>query len=1791
MRHANTARLGVSVRDQTTGPVLGLLLLVLLAAPTPAEPARFWIATSAEAPAGPGSPSVPAPWGAPRLFYLWAQPATVAEGAYDPLQNPFDVLQRFSLNLVAPDPEVIFTQASITVHNPQIGPNARRFEFVNDAGTGLALTTPQRRLAGDAYPLQGAQGYSIFSNDTIDIGPLCDPGDGLCTPSLGGAPAWLIATLSLQLEPGSPDAALFLQIGELGMNHLGAGSAQTMVVFGDGAGPVYRAGPAGASDRGVTLPGDTPDLLLRTTPAPGDYNLDGFVDAADYSVWRDSLTQAGAGLAADGDGSGVIDAGDYDVWRDNFGVPAGATLARPVPEPAAGLLLALAVAYLCVSRRSRHRGAWCGPVVLSALTLLPPAPADAAQIVARWTGPSGGVWSNPGNWDANQTPANGVDTYAVVIPTDLTVNLDVGVPSPVEIDALNLAGNANLSIAAGQKLSVLGGTLLEGTLALNGGGAEFNALGGGVGFGSNARVSVVGGATASLSATGYALVTNPGSATLLSAAGAGSRLGLPSLGSITSIATSGTQTIEAAGGGVLDLSGVTTIQKNNGGTLRFRVAGAGSSLDLSALQSISGSTLMDVSGSGLLTLAGLSETTGMSVAVDGGSTLNLPALAAYRYASMTVAAGGTVNAPGVTDITGAQLSLTPQTSVNLGTLAVIDDARIAVSGGRVFNQVSATGYALVTNPGSATLLSASGAGSRLGLPSLDSITSVATSGTQTIEAAGGGVLDLSGVTTIQKNNGGTLKFRVAGAGSSLDLSALQSISGSTLMDVSGSGLLTLAGLSETTGMSVAVDGGSTLNLPALAAYRYASMTVAAGGTVNAPGVTDITGAQLSLTPQTSVNLGTLAVIDDARIAVSGGRVFNQVSATGYALVTNPGSATLLSASGAGSRLGLPSLDSITSVATSGTQTIEAAGGGVLDLSGVTTIQKNNGGTLRFRVAGAGSSLDLSALQSISGSTLMDVSGSGLLTLAGLSETTGMSVAVDGGSTLNLPALAAYRYASMTVAAGGTVNALGVTDITGAQLSLTPQTSVNLGTLAVIDDARIAVSGGRVFNQVSATGYALVTNPGSATLLSASGAGSRLGLPSLDSITSVATSGTQTIEAAGGGVLDLSGVTTIQKNNGGTLRFQARTGGRLSLGGLVASGSVRIEADGLDSGIEVAGDLVLGASASLLVDNQATLRVGGDVSYPAIEFDYDGGVLNLVGGGAQQLEVGGADLLVGGATAGNFGLGRLLVGSPGQGTGVTLVDAVDNGNRGGAGGQDESLYLYGVGGPNGLVVYPDSVLTLNGLNVYAWDPSAGGGAGAQVHLNSLFAPGQNRIPYFGGGYLQLTADVVNSWLEDGGGAWSSAASWTAGLAPNGPNDEAILSAALVSGPATIVLDLDATVASVRFDNATYGYTIGADGVHRLTLTGAAQLNAVAGTHAISAPIAGTAGLHKTGAGRLTLSGASDYSGPTRISAGVLAVASAGGLGASRSINVAAASTLDLSGLGGYTLPSGGRLDGQGTVVVRKGAQAATLTIPQTGVLGGSLTLLGDVANAGRLAPGASPGIVTVVGDYTQLAGSTLEIEFGGLTPSVEHDLVIVTGAADLNGSLAVPLYNGYTPNFSSGVALEYITALTAAGGVSGRFVDADSPNSSYGVIVIYGSHTVEVALTPGTGFQSLLADMNGNGFLDPGDWAGFAHALRDPDGYDDGFFQPGRHIAVGDLDRNGRLDFDDVGRFATYYAAGGGASYAEVLAGISGRLAVPEPVSAVLLVTVAAPWLAAPTRRRRLRIGAPNRGAVGTGRLR
>jgi hypothetical protein len=103
---------------------------------------------------------------------------------------------------------------------------------------------------------------------------------------------------------------------------------------------------------------DLATLPLMFERLVGDYNLDGVVDAADYTVWQDTFGSS-TDLRANGDNSGasfqLVDEADYSAWRANFGttIVAGSASSAGVqlPEPQA---LASAVIWLGVLVQRRR---------------------------------------------------------------------------------------------------------------------------------------------------------------------------------------------------------------------------------------------------------------------------------------------------------------------------------------------------------------------------------------------------------------------------------------------------------------------------------------------------------------------------------------------------------------------------------------------------------------------------------------------------------------------------------------------------------------------------------------------------------------------------------------------------------------------------------------------------------------------------------------------------------------------------------------------------------------------------------------------------------------------------------------------------------------------------------------------------------------------------------------------------------------------------------------------------------------------------------------------------------------------------------------------------------------------------------------------------------------------------------------------------------------------------------------------------------------------------------------------
>jgi hypothetical protein len=118
-------------------------------------------------------------------------------------------------------------------------------------------------------------------------------------------------------------------------------------------------------------------------------------------------------------------------------------------------------------------------------------------------------------------------------------------------------------------------------------------------------------------------------------------------------------------------------------------------------------------------------------------------------------------------------------------------------------------------------------------------------------------------------------------------------------------------------------------------------------------------------------------------------------------------------------------------------------------------------------------------------------------------------------------------------------------------------------------------------------------------------------------------------------------------------------------------------------------------------------------------------------------------------------------------------------------------------------------------------------------------------------------------------------------------------------------------------------------------------------------------------------------------------------------------------------------------VTKVGTGTTLNGPvdlQGGTLRGLGTVSNDVTNPGGVvAPGTSPGKLTITGNYAQGPAGRLDVEIAGITQDTLYDHLAVGGTATLGGVLAILADVTFDPP-----DLSSYTVLTATGGVSGDF---------------------------------------------------------------------------------------------------------------------------------------------------------------
>ena len=354
-------------------------------------------------------------------------------------------------------------------------------------------------------------------------------------------------------------------------------------------------------------------------------------------------------------------------------------------------------------------------------------------------------------------------------------------------------------------------------------------------------------------------------------------------------------------------------------------------------------------------------------------------------------------------------------------------------------------------------------------------------------------------------------------------------------------------------------------------------------------------------------------------------------------------------------------------------------------------------------------------------------------------------------------------------------------------------------------------------------------------------------------------------------------------------------------------------------------------------------------------------------------------------------------------------------------------------------------------IYAYNLSTLGLMGS-ANITGVSGSTSSLTRYGGNGLAFSTATqvfAVNSalvpytWAATTGGSWNDGTRWTGGAAPNLTDVIANLGGS-ISQASTVTVTSPITVGSIFFNNSN-SYTVsGSAAVTLQSSSGTANLQAILGSHTISAPlvlatstaviisqpsatltisglVSGTGGLSCSGSGTVVLSNANSYTGNTLVSSGGLNLAHPLAVQNSN-VNVGAGGVLSFAA--GVTSPILGGLAGGGNVALATAAsEPVTLN---AGGNGQSTTYNGSLTGPGGLTKMGS-GMLSLTGSSTY-AGAT----------------VISGGVLQLNGSARNPVSagliydvdasnpNNYTVNGSG-----YVTQLNDISGNGNNFVNANS----------------------------------------------------------------------------------------------------------------------------------------------------------
>ena len=1201
-----------------------------------------------------------------------------------------------------------------------------------------------------------------------------------------------------------------------------------------------------------------------------------------------------------------------------------------------------------------------------------------------------------------------------------------------------------VTLASGSILGTAGGVLTGASYTLQSGTVSA-ALGGA-------------GITLTKNTTGTVLISGANTYTGATTISAGTlRLGVnDTLSSATAltVASGATLDFSSFNDTIGSLAGAGSVLLGSG-----RITTGGNNTATTFSGALSGTGGVTKAGTGIFTLSGTSAYSG-STDVNVG-TLTLGVAAASPSASrVNVANGATFNVAGFSATIGS-LAGAGSVTLGAGTLNAGGDGTASTFSG----VLSGTGGLVKSGVGSMKL---TGTNMLSGSLTVNG-GSLVLQGTAGRAISASSVSIRSGGILILDNSAGENADRIGNSAAiNMDGGDLQFISGPNGSSETAGAFNLLSGQGNIT----VVHNGSAAQSTIL---TFASVnSVAPGASVNfassggALGV-DSTGPQIYITGRASGLLGSWARVgaDFAEYSTNGVRAFSAYYTGSLGINVNdptkivllnssaPLSAYTLTNAGTTNDGGLSLTDlALVDLNTSATRVLNLTGGGLIKNGLPDTV-----------ISGAGA---LTANGTAAGAFNISVE-SAKLTIA--------SRIIDNAGTDGIYGNAGDGSISIVKAGAGTLSLSGANTFSGGIF-------INEGTIEIGADAHLGATG----NDVAYSGGTLRVVSGFTA-----GAGRRF---------SVAAGLTGTMEIAAGQALTINAASDLLATSSTASRLVKTGAGDLILGAANPNFTGTLEIVGGAAELRHADALGVGAQSAPIALNGGTLRLRADTntsfSNPfqiladsAIEgapvtsgtpvlslgaLSIGGRTLALAANGGAILSLAGVTLTGGAtfnATAGTTTLGSVSGAYGFTKTGAGMLQLTAAGSYSGSTSVQGGTLRLGTAGAiplSSLVnVGPAGIVDLNSLSVN-FGAIAGSGA-ITLGTGTLTLGGDLATSTFGG-VISGSGGLVTTGAEtltlSGANSYTGATSITSG---------SIRLAAHNALPAATAVSI---ASGAALDLAGYNQTIASVSGSGTVSLGAGTLTTGSATDTtFTGNFTGSGGVVKTGAGKLSLSGASSLSGPINVAAGTLEILSPAALSASTgATSVSTGARLTLAT--GITVASeplilaGSGPAGGGALELASGTSSwngpITLTIAGTVGSGGTLSLGGAITLAGQTFTFTGSGDTTVTGSISG-TGAVRKTGSGTLTLAQANGhagaTTVVAGRLRIQDSAALgasgsgnetDVQDGGTLMLDSagGIAANESILLAGSGAASaGAIWAAKGDNSFTGPVLLTADATVTV----------------------------------------------------------------------------------------------------------------------------------------